>query len=196
MTKEEVKQEARQQDVAPEVRGAIRRRQYPAGRRRMIAEVGTADVVITNPTHFAVALRYDGSRPAPEVVAKGEDLVAAGDPRGGREHDVTVLTNPPLARALYREVELGQMMPDSFFSGRGRGACVRVPHGRAQAASAAARGWPCGGRLRSDRGFVSRLNPPLRSRLRDRRANLVPSSRPRLPPGHAHHASPHLPGDC
>lgn len=115
MTRDEVKQEQRQSDVAPEVRGAIRRRQYQQARKRMIADVATADVVITNPTHFAVALRYDGSKPAPELIAKGVDLVAAAIREEAAKHDVTVLSNPPLARALYREVELGQMIPDSFF---------------------------------------------------------------------------------
>ncbi len=116
MTKEEVKQEARQQDVAPEVRGAIRRRQFQQARRRMLAEVATADVVITNPTHFAVALRYDGSKPAPELVAKGQDLVAQAIREAAAEHGVPVLSNPPLARALHREVELGQTIPESFFA--------------------------------------------------------------------------------
>jgi flagellar biosynthetic protein FlhB len=115
MTKDEVKQEAKQQDIAPEVRRAIRRRQFQQARKRMIAEVATADVVITNPTHFAVALRYDGSRPAPELIAKGADLVAAAIREEAEKHDVTVVANPPLARALYREVEMGQMIPDAFF---------------------------------------------------------------------------------
>jgi flagellar biosynthesis protein FlhB len=115
MSKDEIKQEARQSDLAPEVRGAIRRRQFQQARKRMIAEVATADVVITNPTHFAVALRYDGTRPAPELVAKGVDLVAAAIRDEAAKHGVTVLSNPPLARALHREVELGQMIPDSFF---------------------------------------------------------------------------------
>ena len=77
MTKEEVKQEARQSDVAPEVRGAIRRRQLQMNRRRMMNDIPTADVVIVNPTHYAVALRYDPKLPAPEVVAKGVDHIAA-----------------------------------------------------------------------------------------------------------------------
>jgi flagellar biosynthesis protein FlhB len=115
MTRDEVKQEQRQSDVAPEVRGAIRRRQFHQARKRMIAEVATADVVITNPTHFAVALRYDGSKPAPELIAKGVDLVAAAIREEAEKHGVTVLSNPPLARALHREVELGQMIPESFF---------------------------------------------------------------------------------
>src|SRR5262249_24444711 len=115
MTRAEVRQEQRQSDVAPEVRGAIRRRQFQQARKRMIADVATADVVITNPTHYAVALRYDGSRPAPELIAKGVDLIAAAIREEAAKHDVTVLSNPPLARALYREVELGQMIPEGFF---------------------------------------------------------------------------------
>jgi flagellar biosynthesis protein FlhB len=116
MTKEEVRQESRQSDLAPEVRGAIRRRQFARARQRMIADVATADVVVTNPTHFAVALRYDGSRPAPEMVAKGVDLVAAAIRKAAEDAEVPVLQNPPLARALYKEVEIGQMIPDSFFA--------------------------------------------------------------------------------
>jgi flagellar biosynthesis protein FlhB len=116
MTKEEVRQESRQSDLAPEVRGAIRRRQYVAARKRMMADVATADVVVTNPTHYAVALRYDGSRPAPEVVAKGVDLVARSIREAAEEASVPVLTSPPLARSLYRDVEIGQMIPDEFFA--------------------------------------------------------------------------------
>jgi flagellar biosynthetic protein FlhB len=116
MTRQEVRQEARQSDVAPEVRTHIRRRQLEAARRRMMADVPTADVVVTNPTHFAVALRYDGKKPAPEVVARGADLVAAAIRELARDHGVPVLSNPPLARALYHDVELGQMVPERFFA--------------------------------------------------------------------------------
>jgi flagellar biosynthetic protein FlhB len=115
MTKEEVKQESRQTDLAPEVRSAIRRRQFAQARTRMIADVATADVVVTNPTHFAVALRYDGTKPAPEVVAKGADLVAKAIREAAEEARVPVLSNPPLARALHREVVLGQQIPEEFF---------------------------------------------------------------------------------
>jgi flagellar biosynthesis protein FlhB len=115
MTKEEVKQETRQSDLAPEVRGAIRRRQFAQARKRMIADVATADVVVTNPTHFAVALRYDGTKPAPEVVAKGADLVAKAIREAAEAAAVPVLTNPPLARALHKEVEIGQQIPEDFF---------------------------------------------------------------------------------
>jgi flagellar biosynthetic protein FlhB len=116
MSKQEVKQEGRQSDIAPEVRGQIRRRQLEAARSRMMADVPTADVVVTNPTHFAVALRYDGTKPAPEVVARGADLVAAAIREIARDHGVPVLSNPPLARALYHDVEVGHMIPDRFFA--------------------------------------------------------------------------------
>jgi flagellar biosynthetic protein FlhB len=117
MTKDEVKREMRQHDIAPEVRGAIRRRQREQARRRMLADVPTADVVVTNPTHYAVALRYDGSAPAPEVVAKGADLVAHAIRRVAEEHDVPILRNAPLARALYDEVDVGRMIPEKFYAG-------------------------------------------------------------------------------
>ena len=116
MTKEEVKQEARQTDVAPEVKGAIRRRQVEQARRRMLSEVPTADVVVVNPTHFAVALRYDGTTPAPEVVAKGMDLVAAAIRRAAEEAGIPIISQPPLARALYREVDLGRQIPEELFA--------------------------------------------------------------------------------
>jgi flagellar biosynthetic protein FlhB len=116
MTKEEVKKEAKESDVAPELKGQIRRRQSDAARRRMLADVPTADVVVVNPTHYAVALRYDGKRPAPEVVAKGVDHVALAIRRAAEEVGVTIVHEPPLARALYRDVELGQMIPEQLFT--------------------------------------------------------------------------------
>lgn len=116
MTKEELKQELKQTDLSPQIRRQIRRRQMEQTRRRMLADVPTADVVIVNPTHYAVALRYDGSTPAPEVVAKGVDLIAAAIRRVAEEHQVPVAHNAPLARALYREVEIGQQIPEAFFA--------------------------------------------------------------------------------
>ncbi len=117
MTKEEVKQESRQADIAPEVRGAIRRKQFQLARRRMLAEVPTADVVVVNPTHFAVALRYDGTKPAPELVAKGVDHVAAAIRAAAEEYGVPIVSNPPLARTLYRQVELGAEIPEELYAG-------------------------------------------------------------------------------
>jgi flagellar biosynthesis protein FlhB len=80
-----------------------------------MADVPTADVVIVNPTHYAVALRYDPKKPAPEVVAKGVDEIARTIRRIAEEAGVTIVHQPPLARALYRDVELGRMIPEEFF---------------------------------------------------------------------------------
>lgn len=116
MTKQEVKEEARQADLPPEVKGALRRRQIQAARARMMAAVPQADVVVTNPTHFAVALSYDGSKPAPVVVAKGQDLVARQIRRIAEENNVPVVPDPPLARSLHASVELGHMIPAELYA--------------------------------------------------------------------------------
>ncbi|HST56938.1 MAG TPA: flagellar biosynthesis protein FlhB [Solirubrobacteraceae bacterium] len=116
MTKQEVKDEVRQQSVSAEVKSAQRRRQMQAARSRMMAAVPQADVVVTNPTHFAVALRYDGAHPAPEVVAKGQDLIAAQIRRIAEEHGVPVICEPPLARALHRSTEIGQVIPEELYA--------------------------------------------------------------------------------
>jgi flagellar biosynthetic protein FlhB len=84
-------------------------------RRRMMDDVPTADVVVTNPTHYAVALRYDGEKLAPEVVAKGKDLLAFQIRKIAKEHDVPVIADPPLARGLHKSVEIGQQIPEEFF---------------------------------------------------------------------------------
>ena len=115
MTKQEVKDEVRQYGVSAEVKAALRRRQLQVMRARMMAAVPTADVVVTNPTHFAVALRYDGSRGAPEVVAKGQDLIAVQIRRIAEESDVPVLSDPPLARALHSSTEVGQVIPEELY---------------------------------------------------------------------------------
>ena len=115
MSKEEIKQEAKGQNASPEVRGAIRRRQMEAARQRMMDDVPTADVVVTNPTHYAVALRYDGEKLAPEVVAKGKDLIAFQIRKIAEEHDVPVISDPPLARGLHKSVEVGHQIPEEFF---------------------------------------------------------------------------------
>jgi flagellar biosynthesis protein FlhB len=115
MSKEDIKEEAKSQNLPPEVRSAIRRRQIQAARARMMSAVPQADVVVTNPTHFAVALAYDGSRTAPEVLAKGPDLVALQIRRIAEEHGVPIVEDPPLARALHASVEVGQEIPEEFF---------------------------------------------------------------------------------
>ncbi|HEX7083883.1 MAG TPA: flagellar biosynthesis protein FlhB [Gaiellaceae bacterium] len=115
MTKQEVKMEAREADLPPEVRGKIRSKQAEQARKRMLAAVPTADVVVVNPTHFAVALRYDGSKAAPEVVAKGVDHLARRIREVAEEAGVAIVREPPLARALYRDVDLGDQIPEEFF---------------------------------------------------------------------------------
>jgi flagellar biosynthetic protein FlhB len=116
MTKQELKDELRQHGLPAEVKSALRRRQMQAARKRMMAAVPEADVVIANPTHFAVALRYDGSRPAPEVVAKGKDLIALQIRRIAEEHDVPIVSEPPLARALHASAEVGQAIPEELYA--------------------------------------------------------------------------------
>ncbi len=116
MTKQQVKDEMRQHGLPAEVKAAQRRRQMQAARNRMMAAVPQADVVVANPTHYAVALRYDGSHSAPEVVAKGRDLIALQIRRIAEEHDVAVISDPPLARALHASVEIGQVIPEEFYA--------------------------------------------------------------------------------
>jgi len=116
MSRQEVKQEMRESDGSPEVKGRIRRMQQDAARRRMLQEVPKADVVITNPTHYSVALRYDEARMrAPIVVAKGADEVAANIRRIAAEHNVAVFEAPPLARALFRDVDLNEEVPSTLY---------------------------------------------------------------------------------
>ncbi|CAB3768270.1 flagellar biosynthesis protein FlhB [Burkholderia sp. MSh2] len=117
MTKEEVKREHRENEGDPHVKGRIRQQQRALARRRMMAAVPTADVVVTNPTHFAVALKYtDGAMRAPKVVAKGVNLVAARIRELASEHNVPLLEAPPLARALYHNVELEREIPGSLYA--------------------------------------------------------------------------------
>jgi flagellar biosynthesis protein FlhB len=117
MTREEVRQEAKESDGNPEIKAKIRQQQREMARRRMMAEVPTADVVVTNPTHFAVALKYtDGQMRAPKVVAKGADAVAAKIRELAQENKVPLLEAPPLARALYRHAELGDEIPEALYT--------------------------------------------------------------------------------
>lgn len=117
MDKQEVKEEQKQQQLPAEVRLAMRRRQASAARARMMAAVPEADVVVTNPTHFSVALKYDGKKAAPEVVAKGQDLLALRIREIAREHGIPVVPDPPLARSLHKSVEVGRQIPEELFAG-------------------------------------------------------------------------------
>ncbi len=115
MSKEDIKEEGKQHSLPPEVRSAIRRRQIQAARARMMSAVPQADVIVTNPTHFAVALAYDGNKGAPEVLAKGPDLIAKQIRKIAEEHGIPIVEDPPLARALHASVEIGHEIPEEFF---------------------------------------------------------------------------------
>ncbi|MCK0107145.1 flagellar biosynthesis protein FlhB [Marinobacter sp. S0848L] len=116
MTKQEVKDEYKDSEGKPEVKGKIRQLQREMAQRRMMQDVPTADVVITNPTHYAVALKYDqDSMGAPVVVAKGADEVAFKIMEVAREYKVEVLRTPPLTRAVYHNSEIGEEIPDGLY---------------------------------------------------------------------------------
>ena len=116
MTRQEVKDETKDTEGRPEVRSRIRQLQREQAQRRMMEAVAEADVVVTNPTHFAVALKYDSdTMRAPRVVAKGADLVAAQIRARAEEHGVPMLSAPPLARALYYSTELEQEIPAGLY---------------------------------------------------------------------------------
>ena len=117
MTREELRQEAKESEGNPEIKAKIRATQREMARRRMMAEIPTADVVVTNPTHYAVALKYtEGKMGAPRVVAKGADEVAAKIRELAAEHKVPLLEAPPLARALFRHAELGDEIPETLYT--------------------------------------------------------------------------------
>ena len=117
MTRQELIQESKESDGNPQVKAKIRQLQREMAKRRMMADVPTADVIVTNPTHYAVALKYsDGMRGAPKVVAKGTDEVAAKIREIAREHKVTMLEAPPLARALFKHTEIGDEIPEALYS--------------------------------------------------------------------------------
>lgn len=116
MSKEDLMEEMRQTEGDPKVRGRIRQKQRQLAARRMMAKVPQADVVITNPTHIAVALQYDAeTMTAPVVVAKGAGYVAQRIREIARRHDIAVVENPGLAWALYEAVEVGAMIPGNLF---------------------------------------------------------------------------------
>jgi len=116
MTKQEVKDEYKDTEGKPEVKGKIRQLQREMAQRRMMQDVPTADVVITNPTHYAVALKYNqDSMGAPVVVAKGADEIAFKIMEIAREHKVEILRTPPLTRAVYHNTDVGQEIPDGLY---------------------------------------------------------------------------------
>lgn len=117
MTKEEVRQEHKETEGDPQIKARIRSLQREQARRRMMQAIPKADVVVTNPLHFAVALRYDDKKmAAPELVAKGSQLVAERIKEIARENHIPIVEAPPLARALHRHVEIGDTVPATLFT--------------------------------------------------------------------------------
>lgn len=116
MTKQEVKDEYKNQEGDPQVKGKQKQRMQEASRRRMMQQLPEADVVITNPTHYAVAIKYDPDKyDAPYVIAKGEDFLAQKIKEIAREHDVEIVENKPLARMLYANVDIGGLIPPELY---------------------------------------------------------------------------------
>lgn len=116
MSKQDIKDEHKKSEGDPLIKSKIREKQRRMALQRMMQEVPRADVVITNPTHFAVAIHYEsGKMAAPSVVAKGKDYVALKIKRIAQENDVTIMENKPLARALFEQVEIGESIPAELF---------------------------------------------------------------------------------
>ncbi len=116
MTKKEVKDEYKNSEGSPEVKSAQKRRMMQASQRRMMQQLPQADVVITNPTHYAVAIKYDAQEAdAPIVIAKGADYLAQKIKEVARENDIHMVENKPLARMLYHNVEIGEMVPPELY---------------------------------------------------------------------------------
>lgn len=115
MTKQEVKDEMKQSEGDPQIKGKIRQKQRQMAMARMMKEVPKADVIVTNPTHYAIALSYQQGMSAPLVVAKGQDLVAQRIKEIAREARVPIIENKPLARALYAAVQIGDAIPQELY---------------------------------------------------------------------------------
>ena len=117
MTKEEVRQESRESEGNPEIKARVRQQQREMAKRRMMSEIPKADVVITNPTHYAVAIKYqDEGMRAPVVVAKGADAIALKIREIAAENNILTMEAPKLARAIYAHTELGNEIPEALYS--------------------------------------------------------------------------------
>jgi flagellar biosynthetic protein FlhB len=116
MSKQEVKDEYKQMEGDPQVKSRIKKLQMELAQKRMMSDIPSADVIITNPTHYAIALRYDKTKEkAPRVVAKGVDHLALKIKEIGREHLIQIVENPPLARELYKKCDVDSIIPDSLY---------------------------------------------------------------------------------
>ena len=116
MTKQEIKDEMKRMDGDPKIKARRRQIQMQQAMKRLKTAVPTADVIVTNPTHFAIALKYEKDMPAPKVVAKGADFLALKIREIAAEHGIPIIERPPLARALYKLCEIGQEIPEQFYS--------------------------------------------------------------------------------
>jgi flagellar biosynthetic protein FlhB len=116
MSKQEIKDEYKQMEGDPQVKARIKRVQMEMSKRRMMQDIPSADVVITNPTHYAVAIRYNTEKEdAPKIVAKGVDHLALKIKEIAREYNIQIIENPPLARELYKKCELNSMIPETLY---------------------------------------------------------------------------------
>lgn len=115
MTKQEVKEEHKSREGDPMIKSRIRRIQREVAQRRMMQEVPKADVIITNPTHIAVALKYSSNTPAPQLIAMGADLVAEKIKELAREHRIPIVENKPLARTIFKTMKIGQVIPRDLY---------------------------------------------------------------------------------
>ena len=115
MSLREVKEEYKQTEGDPQIKGKIRQLRMERSRKRMMAAVPQATVVVTNPTHYAVALKYEDGMGAPQCLAKGMDAVALKIREVAKENDIPIVENPPLARALYATVDIDQLVPEDHY---------------------------------------------------------------------------------
>ncbi len=115
MTKQEIKEEHKSREGDPMIKARIRKVQREMANRRMMDKVPKADVIITNPTHIAIALKYDANLPAPQLIAKGADLIAEKIKSIAKEHNIPIIENKPLARTIFKTMKLGQVIPKELF---------------------------------------------------------------------------------
>src|SRR5690606_788288 len=115
MSKQEIKEEVKQREGDPMIKARIRRIQREVANRRMMEAIPKADVIVTNPTHIAVALKYSADLPAPQVIAKGADLIAEKIKSIARENNIPIVENKPLARTIFKTLKIGQVIPRELF---------------------------------------------------------------------------------
>ncbi len=116
MTKQEVKEEVKTREGDPHIKARIRRIQRELANKRMMSDVPKADVIITNPTHLSIALKYDANLPAPQIVAKGAGAVALRIREIAKEHEIPIVENKPLARTIFKTLKIGQVIPRELFN--------------------------------------------------------------------------------